>query len=91
MDGSAGKRSDTGPAALSLGLRYAAMSLETSRHGFQLELSRAGLVQFAERVVLPDYPRRHHAHGGFVFARVSPVRRVARAHAFCDYFPYRWI
>ncbi len=44
MDRSAGKRAHTREATVSLGLSHPAMSLETSRHGVQLELSRAGLV-----------------------------------------------
>jgi len=57
------------------------MSLETSRHGVQLELSRARLVQFAEHLVFPDRPRRRHANGRFVFARLAAIRRMAGGHA----------
>ena len=61
-----------------MGLWDAAMFMEASRHGFQLELSRARVVQFAERLVLPNHTRGGHSGGGFVFARVATIRRVAR-------------
>ncbi len=63
LDGSARDGSHTRAAAISLGLRHAAMSLETSRHGLQLEISRARLVQPAECLVFPDHSRCHHADG----------------------------
>src|SRR6516225_6252848 len=49
-----------------MGLRHAAVSVETSRHGVQLELSRSRLVQFAEHLVFPNHSRGSHADGGFV-------------------------
>src|SRR5205814_1433597 len=57
------------------------MFVETSRHDLQLELSRAGLVQFAERVVFPNHPRRGDADGGFISARLASLRRMARSVA----------
>ena len=57
------------------------MSLETSRHGVQLELSRSWLVQFAQHLVFSDHPRRCHTDGRFVPASLSAVRRVARGAA----------
>ena len=68
-------------ATFAVGLRHAAMSLETSRHGVQLELSRARLVQFAQRLVFPDHSRRHHADGGFVPAGVAAIWRLERGAA----------
>ena len=64
-----------------LGLRHAAMSLETSRHGVQLELSRPRLVQFAEHLVFPDHSGGHHADGRFVPARFAAVWRLERGAA----------
>src|SRR5205085_7325278 len=64
------------------------MFVETSRHGFQLELSRAGLVQFAERLVFPNHSRRYYAGSGPVFARVTSVRRVGRAPAVRDHVSF---
>ena len=58
------------------------MSVETSRYGFQLEVSRTGLVQLAERLVFPNRSRRHHADGGLVPAGIASLRRVARGVAF---------
>src|SRR5215831_10229983 len=81
MDRSARKRAHPREAAVPLGLRHVAMSLETSRHGVQLELSRAWMVQFAEHLVFPDHSRGRYADGGFVFARVAAVRRVERSAA----------
>ena len=80
---------DARATTFSLGLRHAAMSLETSRHGVQLELSRARLVQFAEHLVFPDHSRGHHADGGFVPAGLAAIRRVERGaavrhHISCD-------
>src|SRR5205823_13308289 len=49
------------------------MSLETSRHGVQLELSRARLVQFAEHLVFPNHPRSCYADSGFVSAGIAAV------------------
>src|SRR5204863_1996692 len=64
-----------------LGLWDPAMSVETSRHGVQLELSRARLVQFAEHLVFPNHSRGCYAHGGFVPAGFTPIWRVARGVA----------
>ena len=61
------------------------MFVETSGHGFQLELSGAGLVQFAKRLVFPDHSRRRHADGRFVLVCFAAVRRVARGVAICDH------
>ena len=63
LDGSARDSAHARAAAFSLGLWHAAMPLETSRHGLQLEVSRARLVQFAERLVFPNHSRRDHADG----------------------------
>src|SRR6266496_2068668 len=63
------------------------MSLETPRHGVQLELSRAWLVQFAERLVFPNHSRGRYANGGFVPDCVAAVRRVERGVAIHYYFP----
>src|SRR5262249_5665916 len=64
-----------------MGLWYTAMFVETSRHGVQLELSRARLVQFAEHVVYPNHSRRYHANGGFVSAGIAAIRRLERGAA----------
>ena len=72
-------------ATIPLGLRHAAMSVETSRHGVQLELSRAWLVQFAEHLVFPDHSRGHHADGRFVPARFAAIRRLERGAAIRDH------
>ena len=74
-----------GATTFSLGLRHVAMSLETSRHGFQLELSRARLVQSAERLVFPNHSRRDHADGRFVSAGLASVWRMARGPAVRDH------
>src|SRR5467141_3410952 len=57
------------------------MSLETSRHGLQLEIPRPGLVQFAERLVFPNHPGRDHADGGLVSPRLAAVRSLERGAA----------
>src|SRR5436309_2874292 len=57
------------------------MSLETSRHGVQLELSRTRLVQFAKHLVFPNHSRGRHAHGGFVPAGLPAIRRLERGAA----------
>src|SRR5262245_23425306 len=64
-----------------MGLRHIAMSLETSRYGVQLELSRAWLVQFAQHLVFSNHSRRHYADGGFVLAGVIAIWRVERCAA----------
>src|SRR5437879_12080545 len=63
------------------------MSLETSRHGVQLELSRAWLVQFAERLVFSNHSRGCYANGGFVPDCVAAVRRVERGAAVYHHIP----
>ena len=63
------------------------MSVETSRHGVQLELSRAWLVQFAQHLVFSNHPRRCHANGGFVPACVAAIRRLERGAAVRYHFP----
>src|SRR5438132_9997718 len=63
------------------------MSLETSRHGVQLELSRAWLVQFAERLVFSNHSRGCYANGRFVPDCVAAVWRVERGAAIHYYFP----
>jgi len=55
--------------------------METSRHGVQLELSRARLVQFAQHLVFPNYSCRYHANGGFVSAGIAAIRRLERGAA----------
>src|ERR1043165_1092158 len=69
-----------------MGLWNAAMSMETSRHGVQLELSRAWLVQSAECLVLPNHPGRGHPDGGFVFVRFASFWRLARGATVCHHF-----
>ncbi len=86
LDRSAGDGAHSRAATIPLGLRHAAMSVETSRHGLQLELSRARLVQFAERLVFPDHPRRHHADGRFVPARFAAIRRLGAVLPFVIMF-----
>src|SRR5262249_11031699 len=59
------------------------MSLETSRHGVQLELSRPRLVQFAEHLVFPNHSRGRHSYGGSVppgFAAIWRLERGAAVH-----------
>src|SRR5215468_7354480 len=64
-----------------MGLWHTAMFVETSRHGVQLELSRARLVQFAQHLVFPNYSRRYHANGGFVSAGIAAIRGLERGAA----------
>src|SRR5438552_18235189 len=64
------------------------MSLETSRHDFQLELSRSRLVQFAECLVFPNNSRGGHAGGGFALARISSVRCLERSASICDHVSF---
>src|SRR5437868_9977028 len=61
------------------------MPVKTSLYGFQLELSRARLVQFAERLVFPNHPRGRHADGRSLSARIIAFRRMGRGHALCRY------
>src|SRR5262249_41966131 len=77
VDRSAGKCAHTGAPTFSLGLRHAAMSVETPRHGVQLELSRAWMVQFAEHLVFPNYSRGGYAHGRPVPDWVASLWRMA--------------
>src|SRR5213595_976411 len=63
------------------------MSLETSRHGVQLELSRARLVQSAEHLVFPNHSRGCHTDGGLVPAGVTAIRCVERRPAIHYYIP----
>src|SRR5438552_14679148 len=64
------------------------MSLETSRHGVQLELSRAWLVQFAERLVFSNHSRGCYANGGFVPDSLAAVWRVERGAAIHHHIPF---
>src|SRR5437016_11436587 len=64
------------------------MSVETSRHGFQLELSRARLVQFAECLVFSNHPCCHHANGRFISARVASIRHLACGLAVRGHVPF---
>ncbi len=64
------------------------MSLETPRHGVQLELSRARLVQFAECLVFPNHSRGGHAGGGFALARFASVRCLERGAPVCNYISF---
>ncbi len=70
-------------ATFPLGLRHLAMSLETSRHGLQLALPRARLVQPAERLVFPNPARRAHAAGRSSFSSLrfpsAPGARSCRS------------
>src|SRR4051794_24412174 len=85
MDRSARDDGYAGAATFAVGLRYAAMSVETSRHGVQLELSRSRLVQLTQYLVLPDHSDRHYADGGFVSSGLSAVWRVERGAAVCHH------
>src|SRR2546430_10460740 len=64
------------------------MSLETSRHDLQLELSRARLVQFAECLVLPNHSGGGHAGGGFALVRLASVRCLERGAPVCNYISF---
>src|SRR5207237_8752755 len=64
------------------------MSLETSRHDLQLELSRARLVQVAERLVLPNHSGGGHAGGGFAIVRFASVRCLERGPPVCNYISF---
>src|SRR5207237_5899841 len=87
MDGSTRERAHPREAAVPLGIWHPAMSVETSRHGVQLELSRARLVQFAEHLVFPNHSRGSHAHGGLVPAGVTPIRCVERGASIHYHIP----
>src|SRR5438874_12054903 len=63
------------------------MSLETPRHGVQLELSRAWLVQFAEHLVFPDHSRRTDTNGGLVPDCFVAIRRLERSIAIHCHVP----
>ncbi len=76
----------SGAAAFPLGLRHVAMSLETSRSYFQLALSRARLVQSAERLVFPNHPRRDFSAGRFSPHRFVTVWHLGRRPALRHYF-----
>src|SRR5262249_48134057 len=84
LDGSTGIGAHARATTISLGLRHAPVSLETSRHGFQLELSRARMVQFAEHLVFSDHSRRNYTGRGLVFARFVAVRRMGGGFAVRD-------
>src|SRR5437764_14948922 len=70
-----------------MGLRYAAMSVETSRHGVQLELSRARLVQLTEHLVLSDRSDAQYADRRSISAGLSAIRRVELGPAVRDDIP----
>src|SRR5262252_2966292 len=55
MDGSAPDAAPVGEAAISLGLRHAAMPLETSRRAVASEIRHAGLCRYAERLDLSNH------------------------------------
>src|SRR5438093_12147111 len=63
------------------------MSVETSRHGVQLELPRTWLVQFAEHLVFPNHSRGHHTDGGFVPSGVAAIWRLERGAAVRHHLP----
>src|SRR5438128_3840678 len=63
------------------------MSVETSRHGVQLELSRSRLVQFAQHLVFPNHSSGHHTDGGFVPAGVAAIWRLERGAAVRHHLP----
>src|ERR1044072_1817297 len=63
------------------------MSLETSRHGVQLELPRTRLVQLAEHLVFPNHSRGHYADGRFVPTRVVTVWRLERGPSIRHHVP----
>src|SRR5262249_43977117 len=73
VDRSAGNGRHAGATTFAVGVRHAAMSVEASRHGVQLELSRTRLVQFAQYLVFPNHSRRYYADGGFVPAGVIAI------------------
>src|SRR4051794_8673920 len=81
MDRSARDCARADATTFALGLWHAAMSLETSRHGVQLELSRAGLVQFAQHLVFSNHSRGCHAHGRFVPAGIAAIWHLERGAA----------
>src|SRR2546429_7808516 len=64
------------------------MPVETPRHGIQLELPRAWLVQFAERLVFSNHSCGCYAHGGFVPDSVAAVWRVERGAAVYHHIPF---
>src|SRR5262245_53445099 len=79
MDRSAGNGGDAGATTFAVGLRHAAVSVETSRHGVPLELSRARLVQLAEHLVFPNHSRGSYTDGGFVSSGIAAVWCVERS------------
>src|SRR5215831_15163213 len=81
MDRSARNRAHARATTFSLGLWHVAMSLETPRHGVQLELSRARLVQSAEHLVFSDYPCGCYAHRGPVSDCLATVWSVGSGAA----------
>src|ERR1051326_2460046 len=87
MDGSAGNRAHISATTFSLGIRHAAVSVETPRHGVQLELPRTWLVQSAQRVVFPDHTRGGYAHVRFVPFGVPAFRLLKRGVSFYCPFP----
>src|SRR6476620_12694612 len=87
MDRSTRDGGHASAATFSVGLRYTAMSVETSRHGVQLELSRARLVQPAQHLVLSDRSDRHYADHRFIPAGLSALRRVERGAAVRHHIP----
>jgi glycosyltransferase involved in cell wall biosynthesis len=62
VDRSARDGGDARATTFAVGVRHPAMSLETSRHGVQLELSRTRLVQFTQHLVLSDHSDRLLRH-----------------------------
>src|SRR5438477_6286224 len=87
MDRSARNCARADATTFSLGLRHAAMSLETPRHGVQLELSRARLVQSAEHLVFPNHSRGCHADGGLVPAGIAAIWGMERGAPIHYYIP----
>src|SRR6266404_2550892 len=87
MDRSARDGGHASAATFAVGLRYVAMSVETSRHGVQLELSRSRLVQFAQHLVFPNHSRGRHASGGFVPAGNAAIWRLERGAAVRHHLP----
>src|SRR5438046_9887183 len=87
MDRSARERAHTCTTTFTLGLWHAAMSLEASRHGVQLELSRAWVVQFAKHLVFSNHSRGSYADGRFVPARLTALWRVERRATICHHIP----
>src|SRR5580700_6922261 len=65
MDGSAGRGASVDAAAIPVGIRDAAMPVETPGHGIQSAIRGAGVVFAAEHLVFPDRAGGADAGGGW--------------------------